>query len=154
VQGSFRRVAPQGDIALGGALLPEGARWRNVEVAVGKGGGCSKTVTYQWGVSRNGNPLCKRCMTDLGSKFFHVVSLSHIHKRTFLSGGVSFSQICLLCERCMTDLEICKFSHVVSLSHMKEHVFLTLILAASRMKEHLFHMTEHVLSCGIFFSHT
>ncbi len=67
---SNRRVAPRGEIPLGGAPLPEGAVWREVRVAVGRGGSTGKTAAYGWAFL-HGDPLCKWCMKELGSGFFH-----------------------------------------------------------------------------------
>jgi hypothetical protein len=68
---STRRVTPLDGRAPGAAMLPEGGCWREVKVGAGRGGRVSKTVTYTWGFSADGNPLCKWCMGDLGCRFFN-----------------------------------------------------------------------------------
>jgi hypothetical protein len=91
---STRRLAPRGQIPLGGAALPEGAVWREVLVAVGKGGSACSTATYTWAF-RDGNPLCKWCMGTLGSAFFHEGAKRAQEGRTLLVYQLFCSGTCL-----------------------------------------------------------
>ena len=91
---STRRLAPRGQIPLGGAALPEGAVWREVLVAVGKGGSACSTATYTWGF-RDGNPLCKWCMRELGCGFFHEGAKRAQEGRTLLVYQLFCSGTCL-----------------------------------------------------------
>ena len=70
-QSSVRRFARRQDVAQGAAPLPAGGSWVSVSVATGRSGSRGRTVEYRWGFSAAGNPLCKWCMRDLGSQFFH-----------------------------------------------------------------------------------